>query len=264
MRSSFLPDPRRFSPNARLLNDGISTSEYLKKHCKKCPGCKAPGRKSEGCNHVYCYVCNCEWCWKCGNEFAMKYHYEWWCLTGCPLMQYKDPSASLWVARLKSLLLIIILGPICMIFSTLSVLIIGLFSCLCQVVDEQFESTLFSTIINTFCTAFGCWGNVFISIFTYVAKFLQRTGLYLHKKLLSISVQTAYSQSRGSLQVKQEVILNDQVKVQEIPAEDVPVCSVLIQELECHEPVFTSCSLTYPTTPTRCIQMTGDEITRTV
>ncbi|CAJ1339625.1 unnamed protein product [Effrenium voratum] len=44
---------------------------------KPCPGCKCPTEKTEGCNHMECPSCRCNWCWTCGTELAGRLSLGW-------------------------------------------------------------------------------------------------------------------------------------------------------------------------------------------
>jgi len=41
---------------------------YLKQVSKRCPSCKAPTQKGEGCIHMTCSQCSAHWCWVCGAK----------------------------------------------------------------------------------------------------------------------------------------------------------------------------------------------------
>ncbi len=45
--------------------DNQSNEEYIHTHTKKCPGCSVNIEKNEGCPHMTCQNCNCQFCWEC-------------------------------------------------------------------------------------------------------------------------------------------------------------------------------------------------------
>ena len=64
----------------------------------KCPKCKAPIYKSEGCNHMTCYRCNAEWCWIC-HMVTEDYdsHFSPGSIFGCSGMMEVPQSIILWL-----------------------------------------------------------------------------------------------------------------------------------------------------------------------
>ena len=53
-----------------------SMDKYIRiNNAKRCPKCKILIVKNEGCNHMICYNCKCEFCWLCLNECDYK-HFE--------------------------------------------------------------------------------------------------------------------------------------------------------------------------------------------
>lgn len=45
--------------------DLAANERYVRKISKACPSCKAAIQKTEGCNHMTCFVCKFEFCWLC-------------------------------------------------------------------------------------------------------------------------------------------------------------------------------------------------------
>ena len=41
---------------------------FIKQVSKKCPHCKVPTQKGDGCNHMTCSQCRGHWCWICGTK----------------------------------------------------------------------------------------------------------------------------------------------------------------------------------------------------
>jgi len=56
--------------NAKLEKDGESTLWVLE-NTKKCPGCKVPIEKNEGCMHMTCTSCKHEFCWLCKGPWRI-------------------------------------------------------------------------------------------------------------------------------------------------------------------------------------------------
>lgn len=48
----------------------FADSIWLKANTKKCPECKAPIQKNEGCNHMTCSICRYQFCWICSRNWA--------------------------------------------------------------------------------------------------------------------------------------------------------------------------------------------------
>ena len=58
-----------------------ATASSIKKDSKKCPQCRVITYKTEGCNHMHCTRCGCDWCWICASKFdaqgrAYPLHYK--------------------------------------------------------------------------------------------------------------------------------------------------------------------------------------------
>ena len=47
-----------------------ATKEYLDGETVRCPGCKVPGIKYEGCDHMTCPTCDFQYCWRCGADYV--------------------------------------------------------------------------------------------------------------------------------------------------------------------------------------------------
>ena len=41
----------------------------------RCPQCKCPFEKVDGCMHMKCVMCEYEWCWVCGLAYNSLFHY---------------------------------------------------------------------------------------------------------------------------------------------------------------------------------------------
>ena len=41
----------------------------------RCPKCKSPFEKVDGCMHMKCAMCEYEWCWVCGLAYNSIFHY---------------------------------------------------------------------------------------------------------------------------------------------------------------------------------------------
>ncbi len=58
-----------------------ATASAIKKDSKKCPQCRVVTYKTDGCNHMHCSRCSCDWCWICASKFdaqgrAYPLHYK--------------------------------------------------------------------------------------------------------------------------------------------------------------------------------------------
>ena len=81
----------------------------------KCPNCKAPLYKTEGCNHMTCYRCSKDWCWICHRVTNEGYgkHFEEGAIFGCPGMKGLPQSVCLYIFYTTLLLL---MSPFVLIF----------------------------------------------------------------------------------------------------------------------------------------------------
>mmetsp|Transcript_12605 Transcript_12605/g.29433 ORF Transcript_12605/g.29433 Transcript_12605/m.29433 type:complete len:158 (-) Transcript_12605:428-901(-) len=72
----------------RILRTQEKPSEHWKqRNAKKCPGCKTPIEKNEGCNHMSC-TCGTDFCWLCGKRTDdYEAHFAIWNVLGCPASQ---------------------------------------------------------------------------------------------------------------------------------------------------------------------------------
>ncbi len=73
-------------------HEGISCAsaldrEYLsyieRANVKYCPNCKVKIEKSEGCDHMTCFICKYQFCWLCLRKYTTHHFAEWNCC-GCP------------------------------------------------------------------------------------------------------------------------------------------------------------------------------------
>jgi len=46
------------------------SDETIKKIAKRCPHCKVPIQKNEGCNHMTCKLCTGQFCYSCGEAYV--------------------------------------------------------------------------------------------------------------------------------------------------------------------------------------------------
>lgn len=69
-----------------LLSGGGMALYRWTHNIKKCPKCKVPVQRIEGCNHMTCAVCEHQFCWMCRGKYTDN-HYAPWNLWGCPLGQ---------------------------------------------------------------------------------------------------------------------------------------------------------------------------------
>lgn len=53
--------------------------DYIKKITKKCPKCKTPIQRNEGCNYMQCHRCNFEFCWACEGPWNPTHSNHWQC-----------------------------------------------------------------------------------------------------------------------------------------------------------------------------------------
>ena len=95
---------------------------YLKEHeVQKCPKCKRPVEKAEGCNHMTCAACHYEFCWLCGGAYMGGAHFSPLNPFGCAGLQSginQKRNWPLWkiyglrLLKLLLVLLIVILAPL--------------------------------------------------------------------------------------------------------------------------------------------------------
>ncbi|KNC77582.1 hypothetical protein SARC_09957 [Sphaeroforma arctica JP610] len=45
-----------------------ATKKYLRRNTKQCPGCTFHIEKIDGCNHMICSECQCNFCWSCSGQ----------------------------------------------------------------------------------------------------------------------------------------------------------------------------------------------------
>lgn len=50
---------------SKVKSEDLEAQEWILRHTKPCPGCKAQIEKNGGCMHMTCSKCRHEWCWVC-------------------------------------------------------------------------------------------------------------------------------------------------------------------------------------------------------
>jgi len=95
---------------------------YLKEHeVQKCPKCKRPVEKAEGCNHMTCAACHHEFCWLCGGAYMGGAHFNSLNPFGCAGLQNGTNEKRNWpmwkiyglrLLKILLLLLIVVLAPL--------------------------------------------------------------------------------------------------------------------------------------------------------
>ena len=58
-------NPNRFNQNIENARWAVATERYVKEISKACPQCGVAIEKTEGCNHMTCFMCKYEFCWLC-------------------------------------------------------------------------------------------------------------------------------------------------------------------------------------------------------
>ena len=114
-----------------------AAQEAIEKDSRKCPGCGSWVTKSAGCNHMKC-TCGTSFCWLCGQTVdgsELPLHFQFWNLRGCTNGQMAGGPGGQQRSRLmrsllwlKSLLILIIIGPLAVLFTLVSFI---LFPCCC-------------------------------------------------------------------------------------------------------------------------------------
>mmetsp|Transcript_19069 Transcript_19069/g.31890 ORF Transcript_19069/g.31890 Transcript_19069/m.31890 type:complete len:1165 (+) Transcript_19069:214-3708(+) len=56
---------KEISDSAALNTNEVATALWVQANTKKCPKCKTPIEKDEGCNHMTCKKCRYDFCWIC-------------------------------------------------------------------------------------------------------------------------------------------------------------------------------------------------------
>merc|ERR1711964_572897 len=56
--------------SAEVTKGDAAFEKWKKENTKPCPGCDKPIEKNQGCNHMTCAVCQCEFCWTCGGPYV--------------------------------------------------------------------------------------------------------------------------------------------------------------------------------------------------
>lgn len=79
----------------KINNELKSSAALINRITKKCPQCKAPTEKNNGCNHITCKICQSNWCWLCGRSMQdVTEHYTVDSRDGCPGLQFTDPGCN--------------------------------------------------------------------------------------------------------------------------------------------------------------------------
>ncbi|RWS16199.1 E3 ubiquitin-protein ligase RNF14-like protein [Dinothrombium tinctorium] len=65
--------------------NSLLSEEYLEENTKKCPSCKSPIEKLEGCNKMTCRKCNAYFCWLCKELLPS---------TSNPYRHFNDPQSK--------------------------------------------------------------------------------------------------------------------------------------------------------------------------
>ena len=96
--------------------DGELKNWSNKKEVQRCPKCKILVEKTEGCNHMTCFVCHFEFCWLCRGAYTSIHFFPLNPL-GCPGLQSVKAKIHRWnclkifMIRFACLILCLILLP---------------------------------------------------------------------------------------------------------------------------------------------------------
>ncbi|CDW72013.1 ibr domain containing protein [Stylonychia lemnae] len=60
--------------SCQKVTDKLFKGWIYKMNAHKCPNCRSPIEKNEGCNHMHCTLCDYHWCWVCGRQLISYIH----------------------------------------------------------------------------------------------------------------------------------------------------------------------------------------------
>ena len=70
---------RKYGKGEKSLSNTINPSKTLQNFASEitidlvttpCPKCRCPIEKNQGCNHMHCTVCGCDFCYACGGHWS--------------------------------------------------------------------------------------------------------------------------------------------------------------------------------------------------
>ncbi|KAG4079792.1 hypothetical protein HA402_014923 [Bradysia odoriphaga] len=76
-------------------DDDYDTQSYLSVYTKPCPNCRIAIEKNGGCNHMKCFSCKHEFCWKCLVAWFRHTEYR------CQFIHYTNTTARTQLQRLN-------------------------------------------------------------------------------------------------------------------------------------------------------------------
>merc|ERR1719330_1338560 len=54
----------------------LFTNLWVEEHASRCPNCKVPIERSDGCFHMHCTQCGTHYCYDCGEELVGSSYYD--------------------------------------------------------------------------------------------------------------------------------------------------------------------------------------------